>query len=815
MRVPSANSTAAANGETVVLTGSCVGRKPSCLDFGFFNVLVHSTQTQTGGTQRGSLLDSETFQPLLGEGLAETLRHLENQIRFGSVDELTYDQCSGLNIERMNNMGSCAMTYHWGDVFARHMLEDSVVEGKLGVAPTPGSTKVLDVGSGKLVPCTEELCPHGVTYDDIGRVNYAPYAAAGGWSVGVSAGTSRARQKAMADFFGFVCGKEISQEDVIPLASDPSQITGTDPYRRSHFDIDKWVEKGYPADVTRLYKETIETSLSSENTVLDIRFPDADKFLSAMHDRMFIHLNSSLTEFKTHADRMAVGRDIEAKWKKLTDDYNNRETTVRPLQTIYQQSLNVYVPPVESGSSDDGLSSGAIAGIAVGAAVAAALLTGLLFYWVLRKEQKKSDMQWEIKKEDIQLSSEVIGEGDFGVILKGTFRGTTVTVKPSQHRLQATFYQRTSIAVRKDMQTFNSTLSEDYVVDKTEHDETERSGSNSTTSGFSYSQQQLKLQQFKEDLKALMTLRNQYVVQALGAMIEQRMVFVVFEYMEHGSLSSVLSDPAGVAGTEGSGFELQWALQIAKGLQFLHSVDVPLGPLLHGDLKASNILCDGSYNAKVSSFELEGRVVGSACDQGSLLWTAPEVLNGGKQTSESDVYSYGMLLFEIVARARPFRVRRFSRSNLTSYTVSTMSCPDDDIVPAAGTVPTAEYFGSIEGEKLTVPEIISRVSDTDLEPAVRPVLPQKAPLLLRDLCVECWSKNPNRRPSLDEIIQRLTSSSDKQSNLTKSLATRTRLFDSILPHHVQEALARNEPIPPQNYDNVTVIFSDVSVTMVV
>lgn len=79
--VPTTNGT-----NTTTLIGSCVGREPSCLDFGFFNLLVHSTTTQSGGTNKGFLFDPQTLDPLMGEGMAETLRHLENQIRYGAPD---------------------------------------------------------------------------------------------------------------------------------------------------------------------------------------------------------------------------------------------------------------------------------------------------------------------------------------------------------------------------------------------------------------------------------------------------------------------------------------------------------------------------------------------------------------------------------------------------------------------------------------------------------------------------------------------------------------------------------------------------------
>ena len=303
------------------------------------------------------------------------------------------------------------MTFFWGDIFARHLLDGSVLEGKLGIAPTPGVTKVLDRATGKLVQCTEELCPYGETYDDIGRVNRAPYAAAGGWSAGVSGGVSTERQQAMASFLGYACGKEESAADVIPYARG-DQITGTDPYRKSHFDIEKWVQQGYPRDTTMLYQETIETQLSSPNTVLDVRFPDANKFLDAMHVHIYNHLNESTTTEKTHADRMAVSENIAQAWRQITREYDNRQDTSLPLKAIYQKSLNVYTPPSEDNND---ISGGAIAGIVVGCSIFVAIITGTLAWLLLRRERKKSSNSWQLTREQLKLTSEILGEGSYGV----------------------------------------------------------------------------------------------------------------------------------------------------------------------------------------------------------------------------------------------------------------------------------------------------------------------------------------------------------------------------------------------------------------
>lgn len=392
------------------------------------------------------------------------------------------------------------MTYFWGDIFARHLIPPALLEGRLGVAPTPGVTKVLDRSTGEMVRCTEETCPHGVTYDDIGRVSYAPYAAAGGWSAGVSGGVSKDRQAAMAEFFGYVCGEEESLDDVIPEARG-TLFTGTDPYRQSQFNIEKWVERGYPRNGTLLYQMTIEDQLSSPNAVLDVRFPEANAMLDSMNEHIFNHLTGSLSEDKTHEQRLAVADAIAEDWRDIASEFDSRPTTKLPLRSIYQQSLNVYVPPSPT-EDDGGLSGGTIAGIVIGCSLVAALVTGVLSYVLIRREQEKTRMNWQIRKEDIRIEGEVLGEGAFGVILKGTVRGTPVAVKPSRHN---------------------------YLV---------RQASTGTLDNSSQgTSQRLTQRQMEEELSSLVKLRHPHIVQVIGAFVDKRSVLVVTEFMEHGSLS--------------------------------------------------------------------------------------------------------------------------------------------------------------------------------------------------------------------------------------------------------------------------------------
>ena len=69
--------------------------------------------------------------------------------------------------------------YDWGGSFKGYLSESNLLRGRFGVAPTPGSTQILDRETGQLTACTKETCRYGDFYDDIGWVNRAPYMAFG------------------------------------------------------------------------------------------------------------------------------------------------------------------------------------------------------------------------------------------------------------------------------------------------------------------------------------------------------------------------------------------------------------------------------------------------------------------------------------------------------------------------------------------------------------------------------------------------------------------------------------------------------------
>ncbi|KAI6006161.1 kinase-like domain-containing protein, partial [Pisolithus marmoratus] len=97
---------------------------------------------------------------------------------------------------------------------------------------------------------------------------------------------------------------------------------------------------------------------------------------------------------------------------------------------------------------------------------------------------------------------------------------------------------------------------------------------------------------------------------------------------------------------------------IANGLCYLHNHE--LGPVVHGDLKGLNVLVSSDHRALLSDFGLSTLNLSSfsmttdAIRGGSFPWMAPELLNNGSVSIETDVWAFGMTVVELFTRAPPF-----------------------------------------------------------------------------------------------------------------------------------------------------------------
>ncbi|XWS11592.1 hypothetical protein CRYUN_Cryun37aG0012000 [Craigia yunnanensis] len=161
--------------------------------------------------------------------------------------------------------------------------------------------------------------------------------------------------------------------------------------------------------------------------------------------------------------------------------------------------------------------------------------------------------------------------------------------------------------------------------------------------------------EFKTEIELLSRVHHKNVVSLLGFCFERGEQMLIYEYVPNGSLSDSLSGKSGI--------RLDWtrrlkiALGAARGLAYLHELANP--PIIHRDIKSTNILLDERLNAKVADFGLsklmgdseKGHVTTQV--KGTMGYLDPEYYMTQQLTEKSDVYSFGVLLLEIITARRP------------------------------------------------------------------------------------------------------------------------------------------------------------------
>ena len=518
----------------VTLSGSCIGRQPQCGN-PYWAQTVLATMTQIDGTYEGSLLDSSDLSPLLGPAMEETLRILGEQTKYGVPEE--FEGCVDVNVGAMNQ-GRCALTYNWGNSFSDHVREGSTVRGKLGVAPTPGSTVVLNRKTRKLEECTEDLCPFAVFHEKTGKlINQAPYGAYGGFSGAVSNSVSYEHKIAAANFFAFATSAKKAIKYVIPDANNPDANpvpTGMDPYAKSMLEVQQWTSRGFDEKSTEEYVFAIESQLGSSNVVIDIRTPAAADIYAALDEVTTSYCND--TKFDQFSkDPFIVRADLSAelanKWKQIIADFDAAEGREEgALLELYQRDRGVYIPPVtymdRPVEGDDNINSGAIVAIVICTAAVVAIIFLLITLSMKQSSARKREHEWYVNPNDIRDTKEVLGRGSFGVVTKGFLRGTPVALKHAKGWEPDTVKNGEQVALSRDNRNDPNRASVTSSI--SDHDDAEGSTigaslftENPTDQGRWFWKRNTKNDGADESLRAelllLVKLRHDNIVQTLGA----------------------------------------------------------------------------------------------------------------------------------------------------------------------------------------------------------------------------------------------------------------------------------------------------------
>ncbi|XP_028763224.1 putative receptor-like protein kinase At1g72540 [Neltuma alba] len=220
-------------------------------------------------------------------------------------------------------------------------------------------------------------------------------------------------------------------------------------------------------------------------------------------------------------------------------------------------------------------------------------------------------------------------------------------------------------------------------------------------------------------------LKHPHLVNLIGYCCEDEHRLLVYEYMERGNLENKLF--------KGYLAALPWLTRIkiaigaAKGLAFLHEEDQPV---IYRDVKASNILLDADYNAKLSDFGLaidgpeEDQVHITTRVMGTHGYAAPEYITSGHLTTMSDVYSFGVVLLELITGKRSVDKNRPIR--------------EQDLVEWARPL-------------LKDPNKLERIMDPRLEGQYSYEGARKMAYLAH----QCLSQQPKSRPSMRAVVKTL------------------------------------------------------------
>ncbi|KAI0531365.1 hypothetical protein KFK09_000918 [Dendrobium nobile] len=248
--------------------------------------------------------------------------------------------------------------------------------------------------------------------------------------------------------------------------------------------------------------------------------------------------------------------------------------------------------------------------------------------------------------------------------------------------------------------------------------------------------------EFKTEIELLSRVHHKNLVDLVGFCFQQGERMLVYEYVPKGTLRESLSGESGI--------QLDWirrltiALDSARGIAYLHELANP--PIIHRDIKSTNILLDENLNAKVADFGLSKLVSDNEVGQvsthvkGTLGYLDPEYYMTHILTEKSDVYSFGVVMLELITGNLPIK--------------------------------NGEYIVSIAKSKLNKNDVYYGLKEL-VDPVIREATYMVGFRRIVELALHCVEQSAADRPTMSDVVKEIEVTLKKEGLATESRSTTT------------------------------------------
>ncbi|GLJ21139.1 hypothetical protein SUGI_0386640 [Cryptomeria japonica] len=241
-------------------------------------------------------------------------------------------------------------------------------------------------------------------------------------------------------------------------------------------------------------------------------------------------------------------------------------------------------------------------------------------------------------------------------------------------------------------------------------------------------------QSFSRECNVLKRVRHRNVIKIISACSNLDFKALILPFMSNGSLERWLYPHDGGRCSLNLSDRIRIAMEIAEGMAYLHHYCFV--QVIHCDLKPSNVLLGDDMTSYIADFGLSNIIFGNSMDsltstdalKGSIGYIAPEYGIGGQLTTKGDVYSYGVLILELLTRRKPTDDMFIERINLQKWTE--MHFPDK----ISNVVDNCLFIDAHESGTTMVMEFLIQFIEIGLF---------------------CTRDSPQDRPNMIEIVDRL------------------------------------------------------------